>query len=94
MMEFISQINDHAFERSPKSETLGDDFFSPQSRLDGFLTPIAKKPVARRLNGHRATDDRGERVKRKRKPFWQIAPDGQTIERLYDPEQEPLDLYK
>ncbi len=28
----------------------------------------------------------------KRPAFWQVAPDGMTVERMYDPKDEPLDL--
>lgn len=30
----------------------------------------------------------------RKKAFWQIAPDGKTIERLYDPMDEPIDIEK
>ena len=72
--------------------------FAAASGLDlGILHGVRPRPRRRtaRVTGA-APDQLGERLREvdRDHAFWQLAPDGRTIERLYDPGEEPLDVQK
>jgi hypothetical protein len=66
-------------------------------RLGGMVDASDSMSVRRTKKTRIATatitsgvQQRVEELKRSKVPFWQLAPDGKTIERAYDTAQEPI----
>lgn len=82
-------IEDHATLQTVSLKSLRSDIFATRSSMD--LVVKQKKPrTARAITGSPVKGQKDLLENHKRKPFWQIAPDNETIERLYEPEQEPI----
>jgi hypothetical protein len=83
-------IAKHATQMQKPLQPIRPSVFATRSSMDA----VTKKPIVRRT-ARSVTGSPAEgavRMKKTlgRKPFWVLAPDGSTIERNYDPEQEPL----
>jgi len=57
---------------------------------DSMSVPRSKKHRIATATVTSGVQQRVEELKRSKTPFWQLAPDGRTIERAYDTAQEPI----
>ena len=85
-----SVIEDHATTPIERFRLTTEDPFGGSASLDVFTRSHGGR-VAKRQITSAPTAGAEERLKKRTvKPFWQLAPDAETIERAYDPEEEPI----
>lgn len=82
-------IEDHALRPKRRMGRIQANTFSPADSLDS-VTKTKGTRTARSVTGGPSEGPRKILKKAKHAPFWQLAPDSKTIERLYSPEDEPL----
>jgi len=84
-------INDHATRPTRKLRKINADIFGGGEALDQAIKLTGKRTASRSrvVGAQEAPSDRLKGVEKK--PLWQLAPDGVTIERSYDGE-EPLEV--
>lgn len=86
----VRTIEDHAVQPRGKLDLIKSNIFSGSGGLDSCIQ--VGKRTARSIMSDLNSNARSVLKKHKRKPFWQFSPDKSVIERLYDPEDEPLIL--
>lgn len=83
-------IEDHALQSNKTASHSMPDPFGGESSMDSFTKGVGRGRKATRKVMGSPTKDAQELLNRHPRPFWQIAPDGETIERAYDKDQEPI----
>lgn len=74
-------------------DDLSGVFGSEHSGLDAYMRVNCKEPKTARRKKRGGSGKGPEQLLKKqksRKPFWQISPETNQIERCYSPEEEPL----
>jgi len=82
-------IGDHATKPTRKMASVVASSFGASTSMDSFTRGPGRR-VARSVTGSPSEGPQKALQKAKHAPFWQLAPDGKTIERTYRPEEEPL----
>jgi len=81
-------INSHVTQSTISLKPSLEDVFVNSSAMD-FVSCKETRKASRNVQG--SSGSIMDRLKKIRiRNFWQIAPDGKSIERLYDPNDEPL----
>jgi hypothetical protein len=83
-------IEDHATQSNPTASHSIPDPFGGESSMDQFTKGTGQGRKAKRQVVGSPTEEAQKLLQEHPKPFWQIAPDGETIERTYDKDEEPI----
>lgn len=91
MMMDGQYLNEHAIKRIGKLRPINSDIFGGGEHFDQVLKNPGKRLASRDIISSPSKDNSDRLKSVTKRPFWHIAPDGETIERTYEG-PEPLNL--
>jgi hypothetical protein len=84
-----SVVQDHVLLPRKRLGKIRASNFVAGSHMDSFTAKKSKR-IARSVSGSPSRQPTDLLERKKHPPFWQLAPDSLVIERVYNPEDEPL----